>query len=214
MRISAFKHARPTVLRIGLLAMIFSFGYLYTQAQTNAAVSNAKARKWERKGDWRKGLSMKPEKAINAKEFYIQFHAHPDWWQKAVEFMKRPDLATMAVGTYPIVGKDVFATISEYVPKDLDKSLWEAHRNYADIQAVITGTEKIGLSDPAKLKEVHPYKAANDAANYEGPGKYYTAKPGNFFIFFPGQAHRPGLKVHPGDTEHVRKLVIKMRVTE
>lgn len=214
MRLSAFKPSRAAVLRIGLLAMIFSFGYLYTQAQTASTVSSSKARKWERTGDWRQGLSMKPDKSVDAQMFYTQFHAHPDWWQKAVEFMKRPDLATMAVGTYPIVGKDVFATISEYVPKDLTKSLWEAHHNYADIQAVITGEEKIGKSDPAKLKEVHPYKEANDAANYEGPGKYYIAKPGTFFIFFPGQAHRPGLKVNAGDTAHVRKLVIKMRVPQ
>jgi len=204
------KQGKSLMLRAGLLAMIFSFCYFSGTSQTT--VSNAQAKKWERKGDWRKGLSMKPDGSIDAVMFYTQFHQHPDWWQKAIDFMKRKDLATLAPGTYPIVGKDVYAMIQAYVPKDLEKSLWEAHRNYADIQAVITGEEKIGKSDPAKLKEVHPYNASGDAANYEGPGDYYVAKPGTFFIFFPGQAHRPGLKVHSGDTATVTKLVIKMRV--
>lgn len=204
------KRSRPAFFGAAILAAS-CFSVFNGWSQTTS-VTEAQARKWERQGDWRQGLSVKPDASIDAKMFYTQFHKHPDWWKKAMDFLNRKDLTTLAPGTYPIVGKDVFATISEYVPKPVGKSLWEAHRQYADIQAVITGEEKIGKSDPAKLKEVHPYKEAGDAANYEGPGKYYVARPGTFFIFFPGQAHRPGLQVHDKDTAQVRKLVIKMRI--
>jgi YhcH/YjgK/YiaL family protein len=36
------------------------------------------------------------------------------------------------------------------------------------------------------------------------------ATPSNFFIFFPGDAHRTGLKV--GENSKVRKIVIKVKV--
>jgi YhcH/YjgK/YiaL family protein len=38
----------------------------------------------------------------------------------------------------------------------------------------------------------------------------YVATPSNFFIFFTGDAHRPGLK--DGVNSPVRKIVIKVKV--
>lgn len=214
MRISAFKGSRSVWTYSAVLLLAFAFCYLNACSPAATSVSKEEAEKWVNEGDWRQGLSMQPDTSIDAQRFYTQFHAHPDWWKKAVEFMKRSDLDTLALGKYPIVDTNVFATISEYIPKDVEKSLWEAHHNYADIQAVLGGVEKIGKADTVGLTVVHPYNPAHDAANYDGPGEYLTAKPGTFFIFFPGQAHRPGLKADAGDTTQVRKLVIKMRIPQ
>jgi YhcH/YjgK/YiaL family protein len=41
-------------------------------------------------------------------------------------------------------------------------------------------------------------------------GKFYTAKPGTFFLFFPQDVHRPNIKVKGYDL--VKKLVIKIRM--
>lgn len=204
------------VLRAGLLAMLFSFFYFsgMSQEATSAMPGAKEARKWMEHGVWRKDVSVKPDHSINVQLFDAQYHKHQDWWQKAMAFLNRKDLAMLAPGTYPIVGKDVFALITEYVPKDLDQSQWESHRKYADIQAVITGEEKIGKSLVSKLTVTKPYDESSDLANYTGPGKYHVATPGTFYIFFPGEGHRPGLKVHNTDTAKVKKLVIKMRMDE
>jgi YhcH/YjgK/YiaL family protein len=210
-----------SVLRLGavplaslLLLFVFILAAVNVSAQSATPKSSKAAKKWMEHGAWRKGLHVKPSPSINATTFYTQYHKHKDWWDKAMAFLNRSDLASLAPGTYPIVGKDVFATVSEYVPKDIDKSQWESHRKYADIQAVITGKEKIGKSSVSQLTVTKPYNPKSDGANYTGPGKYYIATPGTFFIFFPGDGHRPGLKTSPSDTAHVKKLVIKMHVTE
>lgn len=190
----------------------FFISCLATHAHAQQTVSEKTARRWVKKGSWREGMPEKPSATINAVKFYTQYHAHQAWWDKALAFMKRNDLATMPTGKYPLDGDHVFAMINEYPPADTSQIKWEAHTKYADIQFLIRGKEKIGIASAASLQQIVPYNPSNDAANYAGPGKYVEAKPGTFFIFFPGEAHRPNLKTDPGDTAIVRKVVIKMRI--
>lgn len=171
-----------------------------------------KAETWVQNGAWRDGVPMNPSPSIDVVQFYNQYHLHQAWWDEALAFMSRKDLNTLPVGKYPIEGDTVFATISDYEPKDTGEVKWEAHHHYADIQFLTKGKEKIGMTPVANLSEIVPYNASNDAANYAGPGKYYVAEPGTFFIFFPGEAHRPNLKTDADDTAMVRKIVIKMRI--
>ena len=49
-----------------------------------------------------------------------------------------------------------------------------------------------------------------DAANYSVEGKFYGAGQGEFFIFFPSDAHRPNIT--PRGNKVVKKIVIKVRV--
>jgi YhcH/YjgK/YiaL family protein len=199
--------------RILPLFLLGCFLYVSSAAQSST-VSAAEAQQWVAQGAWRKGLTVKPHASINAQTFYTQYHKHKDWWDKAMAFLNRKDLASLAPGTYPIVGKDVYASITEYVPKDLDNSQWESHKQYADIQAMITAKEKIGKAAVSNLTVTQAYDAKQEIAHYKGPGDYYIATPGTFFIFFPGDAHRPSLKTDPADTQTVKKLVIKMHVTD
>lgn len=200
--------------RIACLLILAVFAGQVASAQNSQVnkVSKKAAWKWMEHGSWRNGLWEKPSASIHASTFYMQYHQHPEWWEKAFAFLNRKDLSSLASGNYPIVGQDVYASISTYVPKDIDKTQWEAHRKYADIQCMIEGEEKIGESPISKLTQTVPYNESKDAANYKGPGKYFIAKPGTFYIFFPGQGHRPSLKVNASDTMMVKKIVIKMRV--
>lgn len=202
------------MVRITCLFILAVSCFYVASAQSSEVnkVSKRIARQWVEHGQWRKDLAKRPSPSINDQTFYIQYHKHPEWWEKAFDFLNRKDLGSLAPGNYPIVGEDVYASISSYVPKDIDETQWEAHRKYADIQSVIEGEEKIGESSVSKLTMTVPYNETKDAANYKGPGKYYIAKPETFFIFFPGEGHRPGLKVNASDTMMVKKLVIKMRV--
>jgi YhcH/YjgK/YiaL family protein len=206
--------------RRALLLLLFSVFYLdgMTQVTGSRTTSGKKSREtaqtWMEHGQWRDGLSEKPNSDINAQTFSAQYHKHQIWWDKAFAFLNRKDLISLAPGSYPIVGKDVYASITEFVPKDFDKSGWESHRRYADIQCMIRGEEKIGKAKASDLTVTVPYNSSRDAANYKGPGKYYVAQPGTFFLFFPGDAHRPDVKVTPSDTARVKKIVIKVRVTK
>lgn len=151
----------------------------------------------------------KPHHSIDKVEFAKQYHANKLWWDKAFQYIKNTDLASLKTGEHPIVGDDVFARVSEGPLKNIDSSKWEAHKNYIDIHYVIRGREKIGLGSLSTATLVVPYDSKRDIAFYDGKGKYYIAEPGTFFIAFLEQIHRPGLEVEGKEVE--KKLVIKVR---
>jgi YhcH/YjgK/YiaL family protein len=77
---------------------------------------------------------------------------------------------------------------------------------------VISGKEIINI---APLKSVNnvlvPYEATKDIEFVTvSKSRDIKATPINFFIFFPDDAHRPGLK--DGVNSPVRKVVIKLKV--
>jgi len=166
------------------------------------------AKKWFNKKEWLNGTAITPHKAIDKTEFARQYHANKDYWDKAFTFIREHDLKTLAPGKYPIDGTNVFATITEDPSKDFDKTQWESHRKYIDLQYVITGEEKMGKYPFTKLIVTKPYDEAKDVANYSGDGEIYTVPFGTFMIFFPSNAHRPNIT--PGGNKVIKKLVIKI----
>ncbi|HVY73726.1 MAG TPA: YhcH/YjgK/YiaL family protein [Puia sp.] len=198
----------PLMKFIGLFG-IFSLFAIVVYAQSSKDKEMKKAAAWVAKGEWKKGLTVKPHASINPLEFEKQYHSNQQTWDKAFEFLNRKDLAGLAVGKYPIDGDKAYALISEYESKDLDKTQWESHRKYIDLQYVISGKEKIGVLPLAKAVVTEAYDESKDIAHYSSDaGTYYVAEPGTFFLFFPQDAHRPGNR--DGNSIHVRKMVIKI----
>jgi biofilm protein TabA len=197
-------------------SLFIGFGLLtlscFAQDQDSKSWTQEKANQWMKTGDWKKDLHAGAHPSVNAVEFAEQYHKNKMLWDKAFLFLGRKDLDTLSPGTYPIDGEKVFAIISTYNPKDTEQTRWESHRKYTDLHYVIRGKEKIGVADVSQAKVTEPYDQAKDIAHYESDGKYYIAEPGVFFLFFPQQAHRPGIKTE-GDTS-VKKLVIKIIVAK
>lgn len=185
---------------------------MQVSAHTNADTTwtKAKAAKWFKKKEWLNGVALKPHASINKHELARQYQANKVWWDKAFAFLKEHDLATLANGKYSIDGDNVFASVTEDPTRDFDKTGWESHRKYIDIQCVITGEEKMGRRAVAGATVTRPYDESKDMASYDAPGKYYTIPAGTFIIFFPGDAHRPGISPD-GSKKVEKKIVIKVR---
>ena len=162
--------------------------------------------------DWLQGLMLKPHLSIDSIQCAAEYAAHPERWNSAVAFIKGHNLDSIPKGSYPIIGDTVYASVTEDSSKDFEKTKWESHRKYVDLQYVIRGEEKIGVCPVTKATVTIPYNAARDVANYNAEGTYYSAVPGTFFLFFPTDAHRPN--VTPGGNKIVKKLVIKIRASE
>jgi len=177
------------------------FGREITQTYLDSNVSSVE----------NKGLKLKPHKSINKVEFAKQFHANKIWWDEAFTFLEKTDLTAIRPGKYLIDGDDVFATVTEGTPRRIDTTKWESHRNYQDIHYVIRGKEQIGITNISSVTVANEYNPARDLIFYTGKGKYYTAEPGTFFIFFPQDAHRPNLQL---DKYTDKKIVIKVRRTK
>jgi biofilm protein TabA len=192
------------------VALLFLLSAATTVAAQTDSVAKAKAaNKWVKSREWAKDLKIKPDASINNLEFMKQYESNKTLWDKAFAFLGDSKLSTMAPGKYPIDGDNAFAIISSGRPKQLEDVKWESHRKYVDLQYVISGRVKIGMAPVAKATITEPYSDSRDAANYNVDGKYLTATPKEFFLFFPQDAHRPDIKVE--DTDTLKKLVIKIR---
>ena len=62
---------------------------------------------------------------------------------KALAFLAREDLAALEPGRHEIDGDEVFANVQELVTVPAGEKNYEAHRRYADIHYVVSGTELI-----------------------------------------------------------------------
>lgn len=126
----------------------------------------------------------------------------------ATRFIKETKLALLPAGKHVIESENVFALVSEYETKPTDEVDWEAHKKYIDIQIVLVGEEKIGFTRLNTLQITKEYDPEKDIMFLKGTGEYFTLKKGLFAVFFPHDAHRPGLNTTM--QMHVKKLVIKI----
>lgn len=132
-------------------------------------------------------------------------------YEKAVEFLKNTDLASLAAGKYEIDGKDVFANVVEYITIPWEEAKFEAHQNYTDIQYVITGCELMSYAPVSELAEKVPYNKEKDVVFYdnENAGVQIVVKAGQYMIFNPWDGHKP--KAFAGTPAPVKKVIIKIK---
>ena len=196
----------------GILIFVFAIPLLTLQAQETSTWSKHKAKKWLAKKEWAGGLGLRTHPSVNVQEFARQYALNQSYWDAAFRFLKEHDLATIANGKYPVDGENVTASVTEDPSKDYEKTNWESHRKYIDLQYIISGEEIIGVYPSAKATVTKEYDEKKDVANYAAEGKLYHSIPGAFFLFFPSDAHRPNIT--PGGNKVVKKIVIKIRYRE
>jgi YhcH/YjgK/YiaL family protein len=174
--------------------------------------SEKKIDDWFDKGEWKNGWNVVPDKSINKKSFALAYYSHKERWDSAFNFLKTADLKNLELKRHDLDGDKLFVSPSEYNTKNEADANFEAHRKYIDIQYVASGKEIIGFA-PLSSKDsvVQEYNNDKDVEfmTVRG-GSNAVADPGRFFIFFPDDAHKPGLKI---DTiAPVKKIVIKVRI--
>jgi YhcH/YjgK/YiaL family protein len=200
------KFAVLASLLLSLVAVSLS---VYSQT---SEWTERKAKKWFKKKEYLNGLKALPHAAINKVEFARQYHLNKIFWNKAFAFLRDTNLVTLRNGRHTIDGDNVYAIVSEAPSKDYDKTAFESHKNYIDLQYVITGEENMGRTPVESLTVDKAYNDKADIAYYKGDGKIYTVPQNSFLLFFPGEAHRPNIT--PGGNKVVKKVVIKIRVAK
>lgn len=108
----------------------------------------------------------------------------------------------------------MFALEQAYVAKPREQGRWEAHREYIDIQVIVTGRELMELTDTGNLVVDEDFTPGRDLIFFQpyANGSALVAEAGAVAVFFPIDAHRPSLALGPtGDL--VRKTVVKVPVS-
>jgi YhcH/YjgK/YiaL family protein len=171
---------------------------------------NSEISQWIKKKDWANGLTLDLHSSVNTDSFYVAYHRNKKLWDAAFAFLKTQNLDSLKPGKYPILGDQVFASVTEAPSNKKEDVKWESHKNYVDLQYIIKGQETIGVADTSKLTITKPY--TTDAINYQGEGNYYTAGQGKFFLFFPNNGHRPTILID--EYPVVKKIVIKIQTAK
>ncbi|MBT3320279.1 MAG: YhcH/YjgK/YiaL family protein [Clostridia bacterium] len=109
-----------------------------------------------------------------------------------------------------IDGDDVFAFPAAYTSKTREDSVWEAHRNYIDVQYIVDGNECIGYEFIDNLNVTQKYDSETDSMLLEGDGTMVKCGAGTFMILFPHDAHMPGVQDN-GPCE-MSKVIAKVKV--
>ncbi len=127
------------------------------------------------------------------------------------EFLERSDLAELPLGKHEIRGDAVYALAMRSSSRAPETGQFESHREYLDIQYLVSGEEIIGVAPVEGLLPVADYDAAKDILFYAVPERYRALEvhPGHFAVFLPGEPHMP--LCHSGGPHELHKVVVKVK---
>ena len=149
---------------------------------------------------------MIKDKLANAHTYY----GLSDRMHKAFEWLKNNDLVNMPDGKHLIDGEHIFANVQTYLTKD--DAPYEGHRKYADIQYMIKGREKVGLTDYKNCSIIEEYDTDRDIEFLKNDSKdnYQILEESDFLVFYPQDAHQPALDLD--EKLMVKKVIVKVEI--
>lgn len=149
---------------------------------------------------------MIKDKLQNAKIYYNL----SENLKKGLHWLESTNLMELLDGKYLIDGNKVYASVQTYDTK-IDAK-YESHRNYIDIQYVINGAEKIGVTDLSNCESCIEYDPERDLEFYNivSNEEFIALTEGCFVIFYPHDAHKPSIAIK--DPTTVKKVVVKVAV--
>lgn len=148
------------------------------------------------------------DKLNNAKQYYCL----GEKIQKGFEFLSKEDLKTLPDGRYEILGNEIYANVQSLKTKNQNLKKWEVHRDYIDIQYVISGKEKMGYGLLADFNEItEKYDKEKDVEFLNGEKfNFVNVQEGEFVIFYPNDVHAPMLSVE--DDIEIKKVIVKIKI--
>lgn len=125
------------------------------------------------------------------------------------EWIQNNDLKKLADGKYELLN-GCYANVQSYMTKD--DAPYEIHREYIDIQYMIEGKELSGVTDSSNCTTIKKYDTNNDIEflNCNTDEKFYELQEGEFFVFFPHDAHKPAIKLN--ENKYVKKVIVKIKL--
>jgi biofilm protein TabA len=201
---------RNTTLLSALLLLLITTA-AFAQQEVNAEKWTTKqASRWFAKVNWYQKTKLQPDPSINKKEFASRYFKNKDLWDKAFAFLRDSDLTKLTLGVHELQGKDLFVKVTDYKTREPDYAPFETHTKYSDIHTVVSGVEYIQLSSREGSAVKTPYNNDKDIEFYTvAKSTNLLSKPGKFFLIFPDDLHKQGVKI---DTSLIiRKIVIKVK---
>lgn len=137
---------------------------------------------------------------------------YPQGIRMALNYLSSRDFTQMEPGTYPIMGKDIYAILMDIVTCPASEKRAESHIDYLDVQFVVSGKERLGFAPFHGDETVSDSNVESDIYFYEKVKNenFVDSASGCYAVFFPEDIHRPGCMVDK--PEAVRKVVVKVNM--
>ena len=148
----------------------------------------------------------------NIKNCELYYTLHPRF-KDAFDFIKKAIAENLEAGKYEIDGKELWASVQEYTSKLECDAKAEAHKNYIDIQYIVSGVEIIEGFDIDKATPKSEYNDVKDVMFYEDIADVSKGilNADEYGIFFPRDVHKPGMCLN-GQQASVKKIVVKVKI--
>jgi YhcH/YjgK/YiaL family protein len=110
------------------------------------------------------------------------------------------------------ISDGLFLIEEAYQSKNPSDVRWEAHREWADVQLILEGAERMDVAKLGRLNLKEDLSPQRDMQYFDDypHGSTLRFESGDVAIFLPTDAHRPGLQID--GAQLVRKVVIKVRL--
>lgn len=128
---------------------------------------------------------------------------------KGLRLLKETDFSSMEPGRYEVDGNELYFMVQSYQSKEKNDTP-EAHKKYIDIQYILEGEELIGVGGLSEMTEEVTANPESDYWLYHGSLSYLKISSGYFAVFFPQDAHAPGIAA--AEPAPVKKIVVKVRL--
>ncbi len=138
---------------------------------------------------------------------YIPMHP---LFKTAAKSLQEEDLTSCSPGKRDL-GSGMTMIISEYSTEDIQSKFIETHRRFIDIHLMAQGSEMLGYRHINDCTVIEKYSLEKDFEKLSGTCDFLTLRQGFFAVFFPQDAHMPGLCI--GNLKkNVKKIVFKIPV--
>ena len=128
----------------------------------------------------------------------------------AIRFLQSADLRSLVKGRNQIDGDNVFVNRFDYQTMSQEQAIWEGHIQYADIHVLLSGNEKIGVTNVNMLTET-VRKPDEDFVGFNGEVmSWFPMTTEDILIVFPEDIHM--VKVMDGESVTVEKACFKVKV--
>ncbi|NCB33135.1 MAG: DUF386 domain-containing protein [Erysipelotrichia bacterium] len=132
--------------------------------------------------------------------------------KKILDILNELTAETLSKERIVIDEDHIFINPVSLTTKPKSECIFEAHRKYADIHCILSGTEEIIVSDISDLSIVKPYSEESDVGFYKGMhGTACILNPGDFLVCFPQDAHKVAIAAD-GNCREVIKAVGKIKI--
>lgn len=126
---------------------------------------------------------------------------------RGLELLRDTDFSKQLEGTYEVEGKELYYFIQSYETRPVNDKP-EAHMRYADAMLMLSGRETIGVAPLETLTDTGE-RPEGDIRFYRGSTIPILLEGDRFVVFFPGDAHAPGIAVDAVPA-NCRKCVVKI----